>query len=536
MALSDDENDSKEMDTMPQKSYYRKIIDSDSSDDEKSEVKDPEEKLSVEKNLKGNKGTRQLLSDSSDDEDNNKSATSVKIDESLEKNQNIQDPVKSSKAKLYDSDTSEDEHQKSLDFGINESNYSRKQRLVNSDSDEEPQVKSTKKDRRKGVPKKFDKKPKEKVQRKSAKAAMETIKDELNIKELSEKAKSERDREIKIPYHKPKQYSLKEFLARKTINKPTVPAVPQESKPTILKMKMNTEDLEKFAQKMKEREQEAIEFFKSESEDEETENTVEPTEKNEHVSTENNEIICESPKDTNEVQISEEKSESFQEMDTEKVQGEEPQQITPEEPQQDPTDKENICNEIKSPIKKQRELSALRTLEEISAKNGVIDLMTGDIKPKDLKGPDLLFNRYLKTISKPKPKDTICMNILSVEDGKIENQRVEVKLDKKLELDHNRPGFSHELLKEQLRNKVMQKRLEEVRKKSLQKPEPVELEPEDKCKSEEIQESAKIESDDDDYEPENESDEMDSEEEIISKEKKKEKCDFVDDEVSHQNL
>jgi hypothetical protein len=285
---------------------------------------------------------------------------------------------------------------------------------------------------------------------------------------------------------------------------------------------MNTEDLEKFAQKMKEREQEAMEFFKSESEDEEMETPSDVV--SEEIPKENMEVLKEDV---------DEKPEVFNETEnvTAEENVEENQVEMTEELQPESPGKENISEQIPSPIKGPKEHSALKTLDEMSGKDVMIDLTTGAIQPKVLKGPDLLLNRYMKTISKPKHKDTICMNIMSVENGKVENQRVEVKLDKRLELDHNRPGFSHEQLKEQLRNKVVQKRLEEVRKKSLMKPEPVELEPEDKCKenSENVQ---KVETSDEEYDPDNESDEIDTDDEMeVKKEKKKEKSEFVDDEV-----
>lgn len=540
MASSDDENESMEVDSKPKKSNFRKIIDSDNSDEEKSEMKDSEGNSSDEKIQNVNKGRKQLQSDSSDDDRHNRTTNSDKINESGDPEESLKKST-NQKSKLYDTDSSDDEPDKSLhnktsddsknlDESLNESGISIKQKskLIDSDSDEEPQEKPTE-NRRKGVPKKFDKKPKEKPQRKSAKAAMETIKDELNIKELSEKQRADRDREIKIPYHKPKQYSLKEFLARRTLNKPTLPSSQQEPKSTILKMKMNSEDLEKFAQKMKKREEEAIEFFKSESEDEEMENPSDSLkETSEEVTKETIELTSDVPAVEKKPEMPHEIENVTTDQPIEDNQAEITEELQPESP-----GKENISEQIPSPLKKTKEHSALKTLDEMSGKDVTIDLTTGFIQPKVLKGPELLFNRYLKTISKPKHKDTVSMNILTVEDGKVENQRVEVKLDKKMELDHNRPGFSHELLKEKLRNQIVNKRLEEVRKKSLRKPEPIELEPEDKCETKEKEKTVKKdESSDDDYDPDNDSDEMDSDNEVEVKKKKREKSKFVDDEVS----
>lgn len=180
----------------------------------------------------------------------------------------------------------------------------------------------------------------------------------------------------------------------------------------------------------------------------------------------------------------------------------------------------------------------LKTLSEMNGMdNLIIDLESGTIKPKKLSGPEMLFQKYLKTQAKPKHKDTVCMNILSIENGKLENQKVEVKLDKEVELDHSRPGFSHEKLKESLRNQILQQRLEKLKQRFV-KSETAELEPEDKDHF-----PHKKEDSDEDYNPENDNSgeesaqetASDDEEDIIIENKKKKKSsgsEFLDEEVS----
>lgn len=195
--------------------------------------------------------------------------------------------------------------------------------------------------------------------------------------------------------------------------------------------------------------------------------------------------------------------------------------------------KENIV-ELKDEPK--RSSIGLKTLSEMNGKdNFIIDLESGIIKPKKLTGPEMLFQKYLKTQAKPKHKDTVCMNILSIENGKLENQKVEVRLDKEVELDHSRPGLSHEKLKESLRNQILQQRLEKLKQRFV-KSETAELEPEDKDHF-----PHKKEDSDEDYNPENDNSGDESaqetasedEEELVTQKMKK-KSDgskFLDEEV-----
>lgn len=144
---------------------------------------------------------------------------------------------------IIDSDSSDEENNKTE---VENADIKKSQQDVpaSSESEEEKQP-----NRRKGVPKKLDVKIlKEKLKRKSAKVAMENIKEELNLQNDNENEQ----REIRIPYHKPKQYSLKEFLARRTINKPSNPIEKiNESKAInpVLKIKMNTKDPRRFCTK-----------------------------------------------------------------------------------------------------------------------------------------------------------------------------------------------------------------------------------------------------------------------------------------------
>ena len=385
---------------------------------------------------------------------------------------------------------------------------------------------------------------------------------ELNQEIQSEKQRMDRDQDIRVPYHKPKQYSLKEFLARRTLNKP-----PQEGKQvvsSIVALKMNSDQLEKFAQKMKEREEEALEFFRSESEsDDEEKANKENVTGNVEIAV----VVDEKPNDTEkiaetggevemaepfveepmesavvlDIQPCEVNQETEPKVDLTAQKDEIVEVLTEAENSEDP-DFERLREKYKNFSEEPEDKPtlpalSLKTLNEIDSKDFVINLETGSVEKKKLTGPEMLFQKYLKTVQKPKHKNTVSMNILTVENGKLENQKVEVKLAKEIELDHQRPGFSHEKMKETLRNKIVHKRLEEIKKK-LRENETKELEPEDKEKCGEVEEE--MEDDDEDFEgeecDEESSEEEDEEEEmeacVETKRKKKGGGAFLDEEVS----
>lgn len=410
---------------------------------------------------------------------------------------------------------------------------------------------------------------------------METIKAKMSHKQetelkqqiQSEKQRMEREHEIRVPYHKPKQYSLKEFLARKSLNKPSLEKIRQGQLPvnSIIALKMRGEELEKFAQKMKEREEEALEFFKSESE---SDDEAEPAENEEIVKTndanELNEVPCGTKDETDQTLETEQQLEATEKEGspqrtpnkdpaspdltlTDDVADENPQiQPEPETPAElEPTDdpeldrlREKYRNAPETSLHKEIDLKprgssfGLKTLEEMKSGDFTIDLETGIIQPRQLTGPEMLFQRYLKTVHIPKHKDSISMNIMSVENGHLENSKVEIKLEKELEFDHNRPGLSHELLKESLRNKIVNKRLEEIRKKTAQAESEKEIERDDKLScdgsDDEEEEEDAVETDGENSEAEAEEAEEEELDDIETPKQKKRKdagSAFLDEEV-----
>jgi hypothetical protein len=199
------------------------------------------------------------------------------------------------------------------------------------------------------------------------------------------------------------------------------------------------------------------------------------------------------------------------------------------------TDKtEEDLVEIKEPeiIAQKEKIPCLKTLNELKG-NVMIDLESGAIQPKKLTGPELLFQKFVKTQPKPKVvKEKVCMmNILSIENGKLGIQRVPVKLDKEVEMDHNRPGFSREKLKQNLRNQIVQKRREIIMSKGLKAEyEPAEKLIDDKIANKENKNRNSDESDED-YDPEAE-DCSDEELAGVKQKKKSGGSAFIEEEVS----
>lgn len=384
---------------------------------------------------------------------------------------------------------------------------------------------------------------------------------ELKQKIQSEKQRMEREQEIRVPYHKPKQYSLKDFLARRTLSKPLLDGTKESQKPmsSMLKLKLVGQNIESFAQKMKEREEEALEFFKSDSDsdveamsiaDEENMKTNEDTrltksfdkkeeEQQKIVSVipefagvppflEMNSIV---PAQTAEIRI-----EIDLGLPTVTNRSEQEIFYTPADSKMDELSDKFENKRREKDEKLRLTFPTLRTLDEMGSNNFVIDLESGSIQPRNLSGPEKLFQRYLKTIKKPKHKDSVCMNIISMENGKIENQKVEFKLDREVEFDHNRPGISREKLKESIRHQIEVDRIVKMKEKILKRG-PKELKPEDNdiCKTvledsliAYTEEAVKDQESGDDTEYEIE----DEQEEETTEKHKKSGFSFLDDEVA----
>uniref|UniRef100_A0A336KJ19 CSON011562 protein n=1 Tax=Culicoides sonorensis TaxID=179676 RepID=A0A336KJ19_CULSO len=379
-----------------------------------------------------------------------------------------------------------------------------------------------------------------KKQRMSAKEAMEQMK-----VIQSESQRMAREAYVDIPYHKPKQHSLKEFLSRKTVHRGNISnSTGMRQKTTAAHIKMSQEELEAYAKMLKEREKEATEFFKSESEPEEetpetdpqnqevpeklpeASETIEvqlPEKTNAELLKELDEAISsavekqgdimtlienpdqtENPQIEDEIQnhdpplqIEPESNESINET-SQNDQNEKSDEIGPEtevqeekvpdkiesdqipaesefdqastEQNSDPKkDDDKISSRLEA--KRQKLRSLLGDLPEIKPlsydPNLVIDLETGDIVKKELSGPELLKEKYMKNavIHTQIPHDTD-LTIVSTENGlhvehvmvKPESETFKVKKDVK-------PGAAYMKLKQELEKKITENRIKSVQER-----------------------------------------------------------------------
>ncbi|XP_062535830.1 claspin [Armigeres subalbatus] len=113
--------------------------------------------------------------------------------------------------------------------------------------------------------------PNKKPQRMSAKTAME----QMQVIQ-SESQRMAREAAVSVPYHRPKQHTLQEFLSRRTVFKSAVGLNTPEKlaagrRKAITAIKMTPEQLAAYAKQLEEREKEALEFFKNEEDKKESE-------------------------------------------------------------------------------------------------------------------------------------------------------------------------------------------------------------------------------------------------------------------------
>ncbi|XP_044584460.1 claspin-like [Cotesia glomerata] len=237
-------------------------VDSDSSD-----VED-RNKVNFEEYLKKKAATRlRILVDSDSDDDEPKKLNSVTISSSTQAS-----PIKSkAKSRLrINSDSSDDSPRKNKinddksdsDEDLEAVNRSKRlNELVDSDSEEEivnksvgPRILADSDDEKEEIGK--TKKPKKEKKRTGSKRS---AKDEAMRQIHSETQRLLREAPVSLPYHRPRQRTLEEFLNRKKI----APVLPQATS-TFARMKMSAEIVSRA---LEEKEREAELFYKSESDE-----------------------------------------------------------------------------------------------------------------------------------------------------------------------------------------------------------------------------------------------------------------------------
>ncbi|XP_055612911.1 claspin-like, partial [Uranotaenia lowii] len=404
-------------------------------------------------------------------------------------------------------------------------------------------------------------------QRMTAKAAMEQMK-----VIQSESQRMTRESQISVPYHRPKQHTLQEFLNRRNINKPaqalaTGSGLAEGRRKLAAAIKMTPEQLAAFAKRLEDREREAIEFFKSVNENDskqcadayEGSNGEKPNSTNfsmnsselhqvEQVETQvelledktgeglvealavTKNSSLEMDNNVSLLQPAETELETLRVSDTEEdpldalvnkthenveqllsQQQMEPIAGTSRESQR--IDYDLFPSESNSNNRVQRAAELVLTDNSIptfpTLKGGpdmVIDLDSGDVKPKTPSGADILFQRFAKCSGK-KSKKTHQLSILNADNGIIALDTVHLVPLEKDDRDPNGkepiPGAAYMKLKQSLREKMERKRREALEKREQEMQQAKKLDDDDDEEEEEILEDDDMddeEKDDDDIE------------------------------------
>ncbi|XP_043647772.1 claspin [Drosophila teissieri] len=375
----------------------------------------------------------------------------------------------------------------------------------------------------KGKPKKT------KVVRESAKKALEGMQ-----AIQSEQQRLHREAHINVPYHQPKPRTLKEFLSRRTINAPLATALaggspmPSRQPRKSVGLRMTREELEAYAKLMEDRAKEATEFFKSESEPDEEDDSEneEPMELKDNPGVLDE--VLDNPK-TPEQPKKDTEDLTGQAVIADSVLGED----LPDDPvgvaamvadsiaEDEPIASTSSAGALKfSDFEVQQEINAkspskvclitevvelpkldlstinitppskpatpkiseaIRRLkiekssdESPSLKgdpNMVIDLETGDMFAKKPTGVDDLLNRLMKTREAKKHKTTETVNILTTEHGKLEMSKVSIHLHEEEIAKEPKPGAGYIKMQEHLKTLITRKRMEDLRKKQAEEQE-----------------------------------------------------------------
>ncbi|KAH8322705.1 hypothetical protein KR059_003752 [Drosophila kikkawai] len=423
--------------------------------------------------------------------------------EDQEQDENREKPSKKTKKNKQRMDSnSEQEDHKGMSDQETSPLTSKLKGLVDSES--EPEVSSPEKAAEKQEPA-AGKPKKPKVVRESAKKALEGMQ-----AIQSEQQRLHREAHITVPYHQPKPRTLKEFLARRTINAPLATALaggspmPNKQPRKSVGLRMASEDLEAFAKLMEARAQEAAEFFKSESEpEEEVDSELEKDEEEPQVELKDKPGVID---DVEEIQAEPKELPeelAIQPMEENALAEEEPlastsaaaglREISQQGDQTSPAKVRLVTEVVELPkldlssinitppskpatpkisdvirrLKIEKSTDVSPSLKGDA--NMVIDLETGDMFAKKPTGVDDLLQRLMKTREAKKHKSLETVNILTTEHGKLEMSKVNIHLHEEEPVGKEpKPGAAYIKMQEQLKTLINKKRMEELRKRQME--------------------------------------------------------------------
>uniref|UniRef100_A0A0A1X4S3 Claspin homolog n=1 Tax=Zeugodacus cucurbitae TaxID=28588 RepID=A0A0A1X4S3_ZEUCU len=294
----------------------------------------------------------------------------------------------------------------------------------------------------------------------------------------SQQQRLQREAQFSIPYHKPKKYTLKEFLSRRTIIKPCEAAKENgfsEAFGRSRNLKMSKEELEVYSKLMEDRAKEASEFFKGDSTDslaataseggEKTCKTVTVSKKQESPIEANN--ILQNPQEVNGNKECREKNASNIVI-TEIVE-------LPKLHLNDISKELNLKNIINAtllpkestviPLNSNSNVShVLKTSPTLTGKQDItFDLISIEKDThKTFSRANSLLERLMKTNNCPKPKTNESIGINS--------PRCKTKglIDDSEPYSNKKPGESFLKLKDNLKSLIVEKRRQEMKKKQME--------------------------------------------------------------------
>lgn len=421
-----------------------------------------------------------------------------------------------------------------------------------------------------------------KNQRMSAKAAM----DQMKIIQ-SESQRMAREAQVSVPYHRPKQHTLQEFLNRRALYKPTVGSNASEDpamgrRKAAAAIKMTPEQLAAYAKQLEEREKEALDFFKSESDEDpvEPEPVVEALKNTNMKSQISTEITQAETEEHNgsQMHVTEvmettykeaEKEASKPTLPTDNEFGESLRVSDTEEDaldilvnktnetvelllasQTEPektTTVEAIAEPVAGPSKeapridydifseptpsklaqKKAELLSSGSITPFPSLRGNPDMMIDlDSDNQTPSGPDILFQRFAKCSGK-KAKKATNLNILSTDKGVVEMSTVSLGLEQDVRDPNGKepiPGAAYVRLKQSLWEKMEQTRRETLRKRQEEFQLANKIDDEDEGEEDIVDNDESVDS--------NRGEENDKDDEEVEKTKH---CDLLDDEADEDD-
>lgn len=299
----------------------------------------------------------------------------------------------------------------------------------------------------------------DKPQRMSAKAAM----DQMKVIQ-SESQRMAREAAVSVPYHKPKQRSLEEFLNRPTVKNPMIfPADKHMSLAAAIRMP--PEQLEAFAKHMEEREKETIEFFKNENVTEDPaedvpEQAVEPSIEAPSESAASEALVNKTCENAERL-LASQATESSPKPSTSYV-------IDYDlfsEPTPPPSSK--LAQKKAELLSSNASIPAFPTLK--GGPDMEIDLDSGELKPRTPSGPDVLFQRFAKCSGKKaQPTNSPSLSILSTDKGVIELDTIALASEQVTRDPNGKdpiPGAAFAKLQQGLREKMAKIRMDALKKR-----------------------------------------------------------------------